>query len=369
MKKLSVTLPSLLCLLFFLSGCSTIGEKTASLSLIYGATTCFALLLIVGYCCLIRKKNSWLLLLFVCVAVVNGGYLALSLSKTLEEALLANRIAYLGSVFLPVSMLMTIRDICKLPRRLWLSILLLVLGLSVFLLAASPGYLDIYYKEVSLSLTPQGTVLEKVYGPWHRVYLFYLLFGFAAMLGTILFSMGRKRHFSTAHACILLAAVSANIGVWLLGQLVRVDFEFLSVSYIISELFLLSLDWFIQERASEDGKESIQTAPPQQPLPAQAEAPVQTLSSDLDSIPAEKDASRRFSLLCAYVQEQLPRLTPTERTVLALYLQGKSTKEVLAELNIKENTLKYHNKNLYSKLGVSSRRELIKVAEALELTL
>ena len=30
----------------------------------------------------------------------------------------------------------------------------------------------------------------------------------------------------------------------------------------------------------------------------------------------------------------------------------------MAELDIKENTLKYHNKKIYSKLGVSSREEL-----------
>ena len=30
-------------------------------------------------------------------------------------------------------------------------------------------------------------------------------------------------------------------------------------------------------------------------------------------------------------------------------------------LNIKENTLKFHNKNLYHKLGVSSRKELLEI--------
>ena len=30
-------------------------------------------------------------------------------------------------------------------------------------------------------------------------------------------------------------------------------------------------------------------------------------------------------------------------------------------MNIKESTLKYHNRNLYGKLGVSSRKELLEV--------
>ena len=43
------------------------------------------------------------------------------------------------------------------------------------------------------------------------------------------------------------------------------------------------------------------------------------------------------------------------------HIARATTKEVLANLNIKENTLKYHNRNIYSKLGVSSRKELLEL--------
>ena len=36
-------------------------------------------------------------------------------------------------------------------------------------------------------------------------------------------------------------------------------------------------------------------------------------------------------------------------------------KESIDNLNIKENTLKYHNRNLYGKLGVSSKKELLEI--------
>ena len=52
-------------------------------------------------------------------------------------------------------------------------------------------------------------------------------------------------------------------------------------------------------------------------------------------------------------------LTPKEREILNLYLAGKSAKEIMELIHISENTLKYHNKNIYSKLGVSSRKELL----------
>lgn len=56
---------------------------------------------------------------------------------------------------------------------------------------------------------------------------------------------------------------------------------------------------------------------------------------------------------------QLGRLTPKEREVFNLYLYGKTAKEIIALMGFSENALKYHNKNIYEKVGVSSRKELL----------
>lgn len=61
----------------------------------------------------------------------------------------------------------------------------------------------------------------------------------------------------------------------------------------------------------------------------------------------------------------LRKLTAKEREVFDLYLEGKSAKEIQETLLINPNTLKYHNKNIYSKLGVTSRKELLLYAAVL----
>ena len=58
----------------------------------------------------------------------------------------------------------------------------------------------------------------------------------------------------------------------------------------------------------------------------------------------------------------LNTLTATERIVFNHYLDGKSAKEITALMDIKETTLKYHNRNIYDKLSVSSRKELLRYA-------
>ena len=58
----------------------------------------------------------------------------------------------------------------------------------------------------------------------------------------------------------------------------------------------------------------------------------------------------------------LGTLTATEYKVYELYLAGKNARQIAQILGISENTLKYHNKNIYSKLGISSRKQLLRFA-------
>ena len=357
MKKIFATAPLALGFALWFSGCNGIGSKTASMSIIYGAAAVLALLLLIG-CCFVRKKTVWFIVLFSSVLVVNIGYFSLSVSPCLEAALLANRIAYLGSVFLPMSMLMIILKVTNTSYSKWLPKILLGIALIVLFVAASPGYLDIYYKEVSFEIVNGTSTLVKVYGPWHCIYLFYLLGYFGTMVGVIIRSIVKKSFDPTAHAVILAVAVFVNIGVWFVEQLVRIDFEILSISYIISEMFLLGLHFIMNEnqRLKELVKEK-ESAPNFVPVDtAQQEA---IMAQPDGSVKADRERIEAFLA-------GLDELTPTERLIYESYIARVTTKEIMASLNIKENTLKFHNKNIYSKLGVSSRKELLEIYKKLK---
>lgn len=53
-----------------------------------------------------------------------------------------------------------------------------------------------------------------------------------------------------------------------------------------------------------------------------------------------------------------PSLSKQEEAIRALILTGKSNKEIAAELYVSVNTVKTHITNLYSKLGVSNRKQV-----------
>ena len=96
----------------------------------------------------------------------------------------------------------------------------------------------------------------------------------------------------------------------------------------------------------------------------------QTVDSDSTQKPKSGAESIDLSIpkgKLDFFEASLPDLTPTERIIYNAHVEGKTTREIMEEQNIKENTLKYHNKNIYSKLGVSSKKELMEVAKALKL--
>ena len=347
MKK-QLPLSLLLCLIsvLFLSGCTSIGDKTASISVVYAICSLLSFLLVAGYFITIKKKNIWFIILFISVFVVNTAYYWLSVSDTLNEALWANRLSYLGSVFLPLSMTMTVFKVSSIKYKKQIPVMMFSLAIIIFLIAASPGYLDIYYKSATLEKVNGVSVLIKEYGTWHPIYLFYLIGYFSVMSSSAIYAVAKKRIESSAHAIIIIIAVFVNICVWLLEQLVKIDFEILSVSYIISELFLIGVYFMIQnqEKMIESLREKLSHQNKKQPK----------------SIPED---SEEFKEQCKYFSDQLPTLTPTEKAIYSFYLEGKSTKEVMEKLNISENTLKFHNKNIYGKLGVSSRKQLLEYAK------
>lgn len=57
----------------------------------------------------------------------------------------------------------------------------------------------------------------------------------------------------------------------------------------------------------------------------------------------------------------LGRLTDREKEIAALLLQGKTYRMIAGELNLSENTVKTHIKNIYAKYGIQSRTQLIKL--------
>lgn len=214
-------------------------------------------LCMVGVCVVADKKRDiWLLLVFVSVSVCNLGYFMVSVSPNLGSALNSNRISYLGSVFLPFFMLMMVLRFCGIKRSKPLMITLVSIGIVMLGITTSPGVLPIYYSTVDVEFADGATKLVREYGPLHALYYVYLIGYMLSMVGITLYAIAKKKIKSRLHTALLLCTVFSSIAIWFIEQFLPRGFEFLSISYILDECLILAIYRSMQKQGfmSREGK-------------------------------------------------------------------------------------------------------------------
>ncbi len=222
------------------------------MSLAYGIITLISLCM-VGVCVAAdRKRDVWLLFVFVSVSVCNLGYFMLSVSPSLLSALNSNRLAYLGSVFLPFFMLMMVLRFCGMKRPKPLMITLVAIGIVMLGITTSPGILPIYYSSVEFEIVNGAGKLIREYGPLHKLYYVYLFSYMFSMIGITIYAIAKKKIKSHLHTVLLLCTVSCNIAIWLAEQFLPRGFEWLSLSYILTECMILAIYRSMQKQKLMD---------------------------------------------------------------------------------------------------------------------
>ena len=322
------------------------------MSIAYGIL-CVISLVLIGVCLTVdRKKDICLLLLFISVFVCNLGQFLISVAPSLSFALNANRIAYLGQVFLPLLLLKMILNLCNLNFKKWLLPALSIISIAILFVTLTPGLLPWYYKNVSIEVVDGVTKLIRDYGPMHILYYIYLLSYFALMLVVIINATLKKKITSTLHTTFLLCAVLCSIVIWFAEQLLPRGFEFLTVSYVISELFILLLYGILQEYGIRGENGSIIIANTSKKAEEYLLGAIQT---DDDSAALFSEADIEHILGCDEIAGQI---TEREKDVLEKLLANKQRKEIADELFVTESTIKKHTSSIFGKFDVTNRFEL-----------
>ena len=173
------------------------------------------------------------------------------------------------------------------------------------------------------------------------------------MLLAIINSSLKKKITSTLHTAFLLSAVLCNIVIWLTERFLPRGFEFLTVSYIISELFVLLLYGILQEYGIRGENGSIIIANTSKKAEEYLAGTIHPGDSDDKTLFSEKDIEH---ILCS--DEIISLVTEREKEVLAKLLTNKQRKEIAEELFVTESTIKKHTGSIFAKFNVTNRFEL-----------
>jgi DNA-binding CsgD family transcriptional regulator len=238
-------------------------------------------------------------------------------------------------------MFMIISKLCGYTYNKWVTGALLGAAVLMFAIICTTGYLDWYYTDATIENVLGATVLHKEYGILHPTNLIYVISYFVAMIVVLCVSLLKRKGTSQKQACIMLAFVVGNIGLWCIQKVVPWAFELLSAIYPISAFVFLCLWMMLQDYVHKKD------------IPKYTQAEKKELAIQITTMTMEEKISKVLFHL-----KNGENLTPREQEVLELILQHKKRREIGELLYVSESSVKLYTRTLYSKLGVSSREEL-----------
>lgn len=167
----------------------------------------------------------------VLVIITSFGYFFLSISRTIEEALFAQIITYVGCSFLPIYYFFLVLEICHFELSKYVKIVLVLLQWCIFGFVCTMGRYELFYKTVEMHKNYGVTVLEKTYGPAHifaigSMYV-YLICSFAVVIHTLI----KKKSVDRKNAIAMLVLMAIATSVYAVEKIFDIEFDVIPVAY------------------------------------------------------------------------------------------------------------------------------------------
>ena len=180
-------------------------------------------------------------LIFTLVPISCLGYLLFSLTETLDGAVLAQKIIYIGGSFLQLFIVFSIFNLCQIHLPNWLRSLMFSVCAVVYASVLTIGYKDYFYREVSFAIVDGNRILTREYGFMHTVfYIVLCAMSFLTGVIAILYSWIKKKDVPRRILILLMipdvVCVMTYVGFIKIGGS---NVDLVSLGYIIAEFTYL----------------------------------------------------------------------------------------------------------------------------------
>lgn len=218
---------------------------------------------------------------------------------------------------IPLCMFIIISKFCGYTYKKWVTGMLIGIAAIMFGIICTTGYLDWYYTSATIENVAGATVLCKEYGVLHPTNLIYVIACFVAMITVLCVSLIRHKGASQKHACIMMAIVLGNVGLWCIQKVIPWNFELLSGIYLISAFAFLCIWLMLQDYVHKKD------------IYKYTQAESEQLAVQITTMTMEA----KLAKVLTFVKESNP-LSIREREILEMIIAGKKRKEIKASRNL-----------------------------------
>lgn len=135
------------------------------------------------------KVHGYLLLNCASTLVNNAGALQVMLSDNQDEAMTAQKLSYIGAVWIPFSLLVFIIEVCGVRKGRNVMAILGFLHAATYLVVMTNDWHHLYYRNIGYERTGVHPHLTYDAGPWHHLYtlllISYIVYGLMILFLTI----------------------------------------------------------------------------------------------------------------------------------------------------------------------------------------
>ncbi len=190
-----------------------------------------------------KSYNTYITIIFILIPITNAGALLMSMSESLEGALMATRISYIGGCYLSFFIINSIFDLCELKVSRWVraAIFAHCTLLYAFVVTAKEG--SPFYKHIEFSVVDGVPVFEKTYGPVHTIFVISVIGYAIASFVAIIYTGMKKKKVSNHMLRLLYVPQLICLISYLFNKRFGIEIELVNAGYTIALfVFLLISD-------------------------------------------------------------------------------------------------------------------------------
>ena len=201
-------------------------------------------LILLGYILIWQKHfDVHITIMNVLVPVVNLGFVLLSRSETLEEAVTANKITFIGGCFLVLDFMLIVFSQCGIHINRWLRTAALAIGFVIFTSVMNIGRSTLFYKNIWFERTDGVAILTKEYNIMHTVFYVYIFVCFSLSLGAVVYSYLWKKQVSRKTLLLLFIPLLSAMLCFFAIRSIFAPLELFPAAFVFAQIDYLLLAW------------------------------------------------------------------------------------------------------------------------------
>ncbi|MBP3609744.1 MAG: HD domain-containing protein [Lachnospiraceae bacterium] len=189
-----------------------------------------------------QQRCFYYVTFFMLISISCFGYITIANAGTLPVALLGNILTYMGACFLPYCFLLCISELCQLPLKRWLSLLMFTYNTVVFFLVwITLDGSRLYYAGMELQQKDGITILYTQSGPLRFLYEISVVFYALAAVGVLLHAFRSRKNISYKNLWMLTGLELVTVIIYAFEKLANHTVDWVCLAYILDEFILLVL--------------------------------------------------------------------------------------------------------------------------------